>query len=87
MFLGSPFGSGFNISSAIGGLNKLLGLVNKAMPMYQQMKPTISKIMDFAKNNANTISNKKSVTTKNTFLKQNNKISPKQVNSLPTFFN
>lgn len=45
MFNNVPFSqSGFNITKLLGGISKTLNIANKAIPIYQQIKPLVNNV-------------------------------------------
>lgn len=72
----------FDLPKIINGINKTLGMLNKAIPLYQQVKPIL--------NNATSLNNILNMIKKDDdnkiIKKEPNKKIKKVSNNLPTFF-
>ena len=82
----NPLLKGINIIKVISSLNKTLNVVNKAIPVYEQIKPLIGNKGNI-KSIVNIINNSEETHTKDD-KKEINVIKSKKVsnNNLPTFF-
>lgn len=82
--------SGLSITKVLGGISKVLGVANQAIPLYKEIKPMVSnarKIMDVLKEFNSTTNTPKKSTPKIIETKAKEKIVKTEVlQSKPVFF-
>ncbi|MBR1416629.1 MAG: hypothetical protein IJ572_02300 [Bacilli bacterium] len=82
------FLAGLDLPKIIGGISKALGVINQAIPLYQQFKPILSNVKDISKivNIINSPDNEKIELNDNIKDAKVNEIKKVSNNNLPTFF-